>query len=125
MAVAIDPALRAERIQAKIERKPVALVLTRQAAVTDTAPPSAPTTLPAQTVRVVLDNRPREIRGAIGSGTENHCVVYGVKGHPAVADTDIRRGDRFRLAGDHYVVDSIKLVPGGVQAIAVLQGIGV
>jgi hypothetical protein len=126
MAVAIDPAARARRVWSKIQRKPSSVAFTRQAALTDAAPPTGPTTLPAQVVRVVRDNRPRELRGETGQGVQNHCVVYGVRDHPdvAVVDTDIERGDRFVLDGDHYEVDYVKLVPGGLQAIAVLQGIG-
>lgn len=124
---AIDDTTRAERIWIKIERKPSQIAFIRGSVIEDDAEPSAgPTTLVAQIVRVNRDNRPREVRGEGGEGTELHCVVYGVKGHPDpdVEDTDIQRGDTFELDGDHYIVDYINLVPGGLQANCILQGIG-
>lgn len=126
MVMPIDEAQRAERIWIKIQRKPSQVVFTRQPVVTDDAPSDEPTELPAQTVRVNRDNRPRELRGEGGEGTELHCIVYGVIGHPdpAISDTDIERGDTFELDGDHYIVDYVNLVPGGMQANCLLLGIG-
>lgn len=124
--VAISDAARAQGIWRKIQRKPSSVVLTRLPIIVDDAAIPSSTTLAAQTVRVARDNRPRAIRGASGEGTELHCIVYGVRDHPdaAIVDTDIERGDTFALEGDHYVVDYINFVPGGVQATCLLQGIG-
>lgn len=128
MVTAISEAERAKRTWIRILRKPAGITLTRLAPLADDGDlPDEPTiTLSPQTVRVVKDNRPREVRGEAGEGTQLHCIVYGVRDHPdpLVADTDIERGDTFELDGDHYIVDYINLVPGGKQANCILQGIG-
>lgn len=127
MVAPIDDAQRAERIWIKILRKPSQIAFTRLAPITDDDLPAEPTiTLPAQTARVNRDNRPRDLRGDTGEGTQLHCVVYGVRDHPdpLVSDTDIERGDTFVLDGDHYIVDYVNLVPGGKQSNCILQGIG-
>lgn len=126
MVTPIDEAARAERVWLKILRKPTNVVLTREVGITDDAPPTGPTELPAQIVRVARDSRPREARGQTGQGIQLQCVVYGVRDHPdpEIADTDIERGDTFELEGDHYIVDYVNLVPGGKQALCLLQGIG-
>lgn len=106
---------------------PTSVQFTRLAPIIDDDPPAEPTvTLPAQTVRIARDNRPSEVRGEAGEGVQLQCVVYGVRDHPdpLVEDTDIERGDTFEVDGDHYVVDYVNLVPGGVQAHCVLMGIG-
>jgi hypothetical protein len=126
MVSVIDDAARAERVWVKIQRKPVSVVFTRQGVITDDALPTGPITLAPQTVKIVRDNRPSEVRGEAGEGIQLQCVVCGVKDHPdsTVPDTDIERGDTFELDGDHYIVDYVNLVPGGKQAVCVLQGIG-
>jgi hypothetical protein len=123
----INATLRARDAWRRIGRWPTSIQFVRQGEITDDAPPSDPTTLPAQTVRISRDNRPRTLRGESGEGTELHCVLYGVVGHPdaAVVDTDVQRGDTFQLDGDHFIVDHVKFVPGGLQAVCVLQAIGV
>lgn len=121
----IDAALRAERTWLHIQRWPSQIVLTRPAVITDDEPSPGPTALPSQTVRVTKDNRPRALRGEMGEGAELHCVVFGVRDHATLPDTDIERGDTFVLDGDAYVVDYVNLVPGGKQAVCVLQGVGI
>lgn len=120
----IDEAARAERAWSKILRKPSQVLFERAGVITDDAPMTGPTTLPAQTVRVVKESRPREVRGEAGEGIQLQCVVYGIRNHATLPDTDMERGDTFELDGDHYVCDYVNLVPGGKQGHFILQGIG-
>ena len=45
------------------------------------------------------------------------AVVFGVREHPTVADTDIQRGDRFVMGATEFEVIGVIEAPGEVQAI--------
>jgi hypothetical protein len=81
MVTPIDHAVRAERVWLKILRKPVSVVMTRPKQLPKTGPVPE-TVLPAQVVRVVLDNRPTEVVGVAGSAPRFQATVYGVRNHP-------------------------------------------
>lgn len=123
MVDAIDAAARAERIWLKILRKPSSVALETPKVTTKTGVTPA-TTLAAQTVRVVSDNRATVVEGVAGVAPTRAVVIYGVKGHPSedVADTDIKEGYTFKIDGDTYRVTEITDVPGGVQALARVSG---
>lgn len=74
-------------------------------------------TLAAQTVRLEWDNTAVERDGQIVSSGVQKCVVFGVRDHATATDTNILRGDRFRVDGVEYEVVSIMTPPGEVQAI--------
>lgn len=119
----IDPTARAKRVWAKIQRKPTSIAFTKPRVVTKTA--STPeTTLAAQTVRVVADNRATPVEGVAGAAPTRAVIIYGVKDHPdpAVADTDVEIGYMASIDGKHYRVVDVLLVPGGVQALARVVG---
>lgn len=99
---------RAVRAWRRILRKPDEVALRRGTA-----------TLTAQVVRVTYDNvRNTGANEAGGQATERRVVIFGVRGHPTVADTDIRVGDRFARGATVYQVQDVILLPGSVQAFA-------
>ena len=79
--------------------------------------------LAAQTVRIEQLDADSSV-GSQGRETGTYDVgIIGYKGHPTMADTDIRRGDRFAVAGVLYEVGM--LMPGevnSVQAYAKVRG---
>lgn len=104
---AIDAVARAVGAWNRIQRDPVSVVVVREG-----------TALDAQTVRIEADNIARPVASDAGRTGNIRRVVYGVRGHPAVADTDLLRGDRFVTGGVLYEIVQIILVPGEVQGIA-------
>jgi len=76
------------------------------------------TELDTQTVRIEFDNSMDSERKGEGGGmsARRDAIVFGVKNHPMVADTNIQRGDRFAVNGQIYRVVQVILVPGEVQA---------
>lgn len=120
---AISDAARAERIWAKIQRKPSSIAFTRPKVVTKSGT-TPETVLAAQTVRVVADNRATPVEGVAGAAPTRAVIIYGVVDHPdpAVADTDIREGYTALIDGKHYRVTDVLSVPGGLQALARVLG---
>lgn len=56
--------------------------------------------LPTQTIRLeAASSVPREIVVDAAKVSESDVIVIGYRGHPTIADTDLKRGDRF-LTGD-------------------------
>ena len=90
-----------------IQRKPASIVLVR----------GASTLLDAQTVRIEMSNAQVEKQGGSGAvAVMRDAVVFGVRGHETIADTDIKRNDRFEYKNREYRVLDINDVVGGVQA---------
>jgi hypothetical protein len=120
---AISDALRARRVWAKIQRKPSEVVFTKPKVVRKTSVTAA-SALPAQTVRVVADNRATPVEGVAGAAPSRAVIIYGVRDHPdsGVADTDIQIGYEATIDGKHYRITDVLLVPGGVQALARVIG---
>ena len=71
----------------------------------------------AQTVRLEYSS-PHTVQGEVGKAGEYDLVVFGVKDHPTVTDTNIKRGDRFAVGKLVYEVLTVANVPGEVQAWA-------
>lgn len=78
---------------------------------------AAGTTLAAQTVRVEVDNRASESESAAGAAPKMHVIVYGIRGHATLANTDIKEGYRFVYAADEYRCIDIILQIGEIQGI--------
>lgn len=76
------------------------------------------TTLAAQTVSIQPGNEEHqaEINGV--SVTVRDIVIFGVVGHPTVADTDIKKGDQFAYLGRLYKVTDVIVNEGSKQAWA-------
>lgn len=82
----------------------------------------AGTPVSAQTVRVDSDNSASDAESTSGVAPRRKLVITGVKGHPTVADTDVKKGYTFLLNGLQYrVVDVLPGIVGEVQAIAEVQ----
>lgn len=101
---AIDPAARAVDAWKRISDKPSSITTKRVGE--------------PQTVRIELDNYGTESSGdnAAGRSSIRKGIIFGVRDHPTVDDTDIQRDDRFALDGIQYKVIDIVLTLGEIQA---------
>lgn len=104
--------MRAEDAVRRISEKPTTVVFKR----------ANGTTLPAQVVRLEWDNRSATLASVAGAGPRMNLVIYGIRGHASLADTDMKEGYRFNFAGDAYRIEDIILQSGEVQGIAVATG---
>lgn len=96
----------AEDVWALIQLKPVGITIHRGAM-----------DIAEQTVRVTFSNAERVIKGESSAmSAYRDAVVFGVKGHPTVTDTDIKRGDEFTVYGRGLKVIDMIEVAGGIQA---------
>lgn len=109
---AINTTVRAERTWSMILRDPLPIVVDRDGI-----------DLPAQTVKLTADNDARWVGGDgdVGKSAERDLVIFGIKDHPTVADTDLQTGDRFIFNDAIYEIRDCATVPGGIQAKAVRQ----
>lgn len=80
-------------------------------------PPSG-SVLDAQTVRVEHLSGAGEPTSAAGAGAVRRCIIFGVRNHATVDDTDIAAGYRFVSGADEYRVIDVITTPGEVQALA-------
>jgi hypothetical protein len=78
---------------------------------------AAGTVLAAQTVRVESDNSATLAEGVAGAAPKRKVVVFGVRNHATVADTDIKEGYRFVYLNDEYRCVDIILTLGEIQGI--------
>jgi hypothetical protein len=68
----------------------------------------------AQTVRMEYDKQARDAVSAAGQGSVRALMLFGVRDHPTVPDTDIKKGDRFVYKEREYtLLDPIYPLPGG------------
>lgn len=74
----------------------------------------------AQTVRVEFLRTPREISITDNNNTARtiriDCVVFGIRNHATLADTDILKDDEFGIDGVRYRVLDVLLFAGEKQA---------
>ncbi len=77
--------------------------------------------LDPQTVRIEFSDQAREDldvrRGLNVTPGVQRAVVFGVRDHPTVADTDIQRADRFVIGATEYEVIGVIAAAGEVQAV--------
>lgn len=76
----------------------------------------------AQTVRLEYDDAASLSESAAGVAPVRKLVIFGVKGHPTVADTVIGEGYTFVYQSDEYKVIDIIYTIGEVQGIAEAVG---
>ena len=76
------------------------------------------TDLDAQTVRLEYDSRVSESESPAGQTPVRKLIIFGVKDHDTVTDTDIGEGYRFNYQSDAYRVVDIIYTIGEVQAVA-------
>lgn len=107
----IEAAERAADAWSHILEKPTSIVLVR----------GKNTTLAAQTVRIEFTSTTRgtEVEGQGGGQSSNQSVViFGVRDHPTIPDTNIERDDRFRADGIFFRVTDVVKTIGQIQANA-------
>lgn len=90
----------------RIQDRPTSLVLSRDGI--DQA---------AQTVRLEFDATYSDVQDETGRSAKRELVIFGVKDHPTVADTDIQTNDRFAIDLTLYEVNNVIELPGEVQAL--------
>jgi hypothetical protein len=82
---------------------------------------NAGATIAAQTVRVEYDNVASPSTGNAGNAGRRGMVVFGIRGHATLADTDIKDGYRFSLGNDEFrctaVIDTIGERQGLFEAV--------
>lgn len=114
-------AKRAANAWRRIGDKPASIVFTVPRSVSATGVVTAETTLAAQTVRVEADNRAMLAESVAGAGAKRRVIIFGVKDHDVIDDTDVEKGYTFVLDDRLYrVMDVIKppRIIGEVQAFA-------
>lgn len=79
---------------------------------------AAGTTLAVQSVRLEYDDSVSQSESAAGAANKRKLVIFGIKGHTTLSDTDIKKGYRFVLNNQEYRVESVIFTIGEVQAIA-------
>lgn len=102
---AIDDGSRAVDAWSRIQGDTSSIVIVRDG-----------TSLAAQTVRVEFSGTGEEQMNATGRSGHQRCVIFGVKNHPSVTDTNIQARDRFVINKVQYEVISVITPPGEVQA---------
>lgn len=83
---------------------------------------AAGATLGAQTVRVESDSNASPAESAAGMAPRRKAVIFGIRGHATLPDTDIAEGYRFILGADEYRVMDLILTLGEVQGLAEATG---
>lgn len=85
---------RAYDVEQLIADLPTSIVVTR-----------AGVQLAAQTVRLeLLSTKPAVDAGDVATTAQADVLIVGYGGHPSIADTDLKRGDRFFANGQMYEV---------------------
>lgn len=72
----------------------------------------------AQTVRIEYSETGNQANSPAGQGAVRGVVVFGIRDHPTLDDTNIRANDRFVLNGVEYTVLDVVRTIGEVQARA-------
>lgn len=102
----IETSTRSQAAWQRIQDAPVSLIIRRGG-----------TSLAAQTVRVELDAGALDVTGA-GAASKRGAIIFGVRGHASVANTDLAIGDRFLLDGKTYEIRDVLSVAWEMQANA-------
>lgn len=110
---AIDEASRAADAWRVIQRSPDSITIDR----------GTDTTLSAQTVAIEYGNTSTESRSdGAGQTSQSDVIVFGIRNHATLTDTDIEQGDQFEWNGHFFRVVEVRLLPGEIQATAVAYG---
>jgi hypothetical protein len=72
----------------------------------------------AQQFRVESGTGAGELAGPAAQQAVRQVILFGVNGHPTVANSNIQSKDRFVLGNTEYDVTDVLSVPGEVQAFA-------
>jgi hypothetical protein len=109
-------AQRAQNAYRRVMDKPTVIVFRKP------NPPNRPLRLPAQTLRVEVDNRASMATSAAGSAPRLGVIVFGWRDHPSQPDSDIAEGYQFTLGGDEYRIEDVILSFGEIQGTGVRTG---
>lgn len=101
----VNHAQRAILAWRRIQDDPVSITLYRDE-----------TPLASQTVRIQWRVSLTENQTDRAEGVEREVIIFGVKDHPTVADTDIQDGDLFKKDGVSYEIEDVAMYPGEIQA---------
>ena len=92
------------------------LIAAKSSSITVSRPSGA---LDAQTVRLEPAGSAGEASGTNMVISKAGIVIIGYKDHPTITDTNLRRGDRFLIAGQKYSVTQVLPdIPSRLLAIA-------
>ena len=78
--------------------------------------------LPAQIVRLEYENLSLPEGGVAGQSVTRRLMIFGIRNHPYIPDTDIAEQYRFYAHGDEYVVTDVIMTLGEIQANAEANG---
>lgn len=106
--LATEKAQRAALAWRRIQAKPTSVVFKTAAGVA----------IAAQTVRVESDSRATVSKSVAGAAPRRKAIVFGIRDHATLANTDIKEGYTFNLETDKYVVQDVIITLGEVQGIA-------
>ena len=112
-------AVRAAAAWRRISDKPTSVVFTVPGSVAADGTVTPAADLAAQTVRLETDDRATMLLGDAGAAPVMQLIIFGIRGHATLPDTNMVEGYRFRHAGDNYRIDDIILTIGEIQGVAV------
>lgn len=79
-------------------------------------------TLSTQTVRIESDDSAHEAMSDAGLAPERYVIIFGIRNHASLPDSDIAEGYTFVLNGDQYrIIDTI-LTLGEIQGTGEARG---
>lgn len=109
---AISAAERAALAWRRIQAKPSSVAFKSPAGAT----------LTAQTVRIESDSSASPAESAAGLAPRRKVVLFGIRQHATLADTDMKEGYRFVLGSDEYRIMDVIDTIGERQAICEANG---
>jgi hypothetical protein len=101
-------ALRAAAAWHRIQDKPSSIAFK----------PVSGATLSAQTIRVESDSNASPSVSAAGAAPRRRVVIFGIRNHATLANTNLAEGYRFVYLNDEYRIVDIILTLGEIQGIA-------
>ncbi len=113
----INASYRAVTAWSRIQEKPSTLTVVRVDPVTSVR------TTREVVVRVEYDNESDEYAtfGNSGVNQMGEAILFGIKDHPTLPDTDLRRGDTFYHDGHDFRVVNVIITHGELQFLAEAQ----
>lgn len=79
-------------------------------------------TLAAQQVRIESDTSATMAESVAGAGAKRKVIVFGIRNHDTLPDTQVGEGYRFVWAQDMYTVVDVIVTLGEVQAVSEAVG---
>jgi len=75
------------------------------------------TRLASQTVRIESDNTATPGESTAGSAPVRKVIIYGIKNHPTLPNTDMKEGYVFVYEGDEYKCVDVITTRGEIQGV--------